>query len=118
MTPMTYSNEFGSGKWKYDFLTESSLTSIIDSTDIEDYEFHRIEKKYTVDDDRVGAIVQIIKDGRTLRAIIDFKRGDPTWNQIMNVTFNLGNDCDYYIFIHGDSLSLPDNEGSSDDLED
>ena len=118
MTKGNTAGDFGTSKWKEDFYKQESLTRIIDSTDIDDYKFHKIEKSYTVNYDRVGAIVQIKKDGRTLRAIIDFKRGDPTWNQIVDVTFSLGNDCDYYLFVHGDSLNLPDNESSSDDLED
>ena len=110
MTKRNSTGDFGSPKWIEAFLTEESLCSIIDSTDIEDYEFHRVEKSYTVDDDRVGAIVQIKKDRRMLRVIIDFKRGYGTWNQIMDMQFNLGNDCDNLIAVHGDNPEDGDEE--------
>jgi hypothetical protein len=108
MIKQNTTGDFASPKWIEDFLSENSLTSIIDSTDIEDYEFHRIEKTYTVNNDRVGAIVQIRKGGRTKRAIIDFKRGDATWDQLMDMTFNFGNDCDYQIAVYDYSQNVED----------
>jgi len=118
MTQTLNNNLFGSKEWRDDFLKQQSITSIIDKIDIGDYSFHRLEKSYTVNDDRIGAIVQIKKDERTLRAIIDFKRGNAMWNQIIDVKFNIGNDCDYYIIIHGDSRNFHDYKDHTDDWED
>jgi hypothetical protein len=116
MTKRNTAGDFGSPKWKEDFLTEESLDSIIDSTDIEDYEFHRIEKSYTVDDDRVGAIVQIKKGGRTKRVIIDFQRGKSTWEQLMDITFNIGNGSDSIIAVHGDGRNVEDENNDADEF--
>ena len=108
--------EFGSGKWKKEFYREKSLTSIIDSTDIKGYEFHRIEKKYTVDDNRVGAIVQIELSGRKKRVIIDFQRGESTWEQLMDITFNIGNGSDSLIAVHGDSRNIENENNDADEF--
>jgi len=97
-----YEDEFGSKKWKETFYKQSELTTIIDSIEIEKYKFLKIEKKYTVtnDNDRIGAVVQIEQNGRLKRVIIDVIDGSATYDQIMDVKFNIGNDCDYYIVIH------------------
>ena len=107
--------EFGSPKWKEEFYRQKSLTSIIDSTDIKGYEFHRIEKTYTVNDDRVGAIVQIQKDGKKKRAIIDFKRGDSTWDQLIDMKFSIGSSCDYFIAVYDNSWDFRDENNNTED---
>ena len=108
MTKINTAGDFGTSKWKEDFYKQESLTGIIDSTDIDDYKFHKIEKTYTVNDNRVGAIIQMEMDGRMKRATIDFKRGYATWNQLMDITFNIGNDCDYLLAVYGDSVTSGD----------
>jgi hypothetical protein len=118
MTKRNTTRDFGTSKWKEDFYKQDSLTSVIDSTDIEDYEFHRIEKTYTVNDDRVGAIVQIKQNDRMLRVIIDFRMGFATCDQIMDVKFNIGTDCDYFIIIYEDSRKFEDQMEYWDDVLD
>ena len=117
MTKRNTTGDFGSPRWIEDFYKQESLTRIINSTYIEGYEFNKVERRYSIDDDRVGAIVQIKKNGRTLRAIIDFKRGDVAWDQIIDTKFNIGNDCDFLIAVHGDSRNSEDMRDGDIDAE-
>ena len=100
--------EFGSNKWNEKFYQYRFLMGILFSTDIPNIEFHKIEKKYIINDDRIGAIVQVKRLDRILRVAIDFKCGYATWDQVIDLTYNIGNDCDFLIAVHGDDASYDD----------
>ena len=100
--------DFGTSKWNEPFFQDNFLMSILYSTDIENIDFHKIEKKYMIDDDRIGAIVQVKRLDRILRVAIDFKCGYATWDQVIDLTYNIGNDCDFLIAVHGDDASYDD----------
>lgn len=77
MMKIVTNNKFGSKIWNSSFFKEESLTRVINEINIGDYEFIRIEKTYTINDDRLGAIVHVKIDDRLNRIVIDFKQGKP-----------------------------------------
>ena len=107
--------DFGTSKWNKPFFQYNFLMGILYSTDIKNIEFHKIEKKYMIDDDRIGAIVQVKRLDRILRVAIDFKCGYATWDQVIDLTYNIGNDCDFQIAVHGDDASYKDDTSDLDE---
>ena len=107
--------DFGTSKWNKPFFQDHFLRGILYSTDITNIDFHKIEKKYMIDDDRIGAIVQVKRLDRILRVAIDFKCGYATWDQIIDLKYNIGNDCDFIIAVHGDDASYEDDDNEWDD---
>jgi hypothetical protein len=115
MRKQSKSIQFESKEWKRDFLKKESLSRIINCTDISGYHFYGIEKTYTVNQDRVGAIVLVQNYDEMLRVAIDFKSGFASWNQIIDLTYNLGDDCDYKIAVHGDNSEYADDQNDYHD---
>ena len=62
--------------------------------------FKDIAKQYLINNDRVSIIATMEDEDKHLeRAIIDVKTGFPTWEQMMDVTYAIGEDCERKIVV-------------------
>jgi hypothetical protein len=84
------------------FAKQETITRLLESIELSDYEINRIDHTYRIDPDRNGAVV-ILKDKKTerlLKATIDFKHGIPSWQQMMDLTFGIGEGSDIRIAVY------------------
>ena len=65
-------------------------------------EFKNVETKYQVDDFRTTTVINTINKvtGNRNKIVIDLILIEPTWQQMMDVTFDIGADCDKKIVIY------------------
>jgi len=93
--------DIDSKKYIEQFSKEETILNLFDAIKLNNYIFDRIERTYTFDDDRCGLIIQMVdKNTRRLsRVIIDIKHGEPTYRQLLDLTFDIGNDCDHKIAV-------------------
>ena len=71
--------------------------------------FIRVEKIYAIDDDRLALIIKT-KNKATFhskRILLDVIMGKPTWDQMMDIAFGLGLECNPRIVVY-DSCGEPD----------
>jgi len=96
---------FDCNKYLDHFSKEETVQSIVSRITSNNGTFSSIEKKYTFDEDRCGLIVQMTDKNtkRLSRVIIDIKHGKPTYQQLLEMTFDIGNDCDYSVAIFDDA---------------
>lgn len=87
--------------WREYFSKEEAIKDVLKTLDMKDYVFKNIITRYAIDDDRL-AITSTLKNtdtSRLERIIIDVKTGFPTWEEMMDVVYNMGSDCDTKIVI-------------------
>jgi hypothetical protein len=87
--------------WREYFSKEEAIKDLLKTVDMKDYVLKNIVTRYAIDDDQL-AITSILKNTNTSRLekiIIDVKTGFPTWEQMMDVVYNMGSDCDTKVVI-------------------
>lgn len=97
------------------FAKQETIARLLQSIELSDYDFIRIDRTYRIDPDRNGVVV-ILKDRKTenlLKATIDFKHGKPSWQQMMDITFGIGEGSDIRVAVH----DQPDSYDWTDDDE-
>jgi len=80
-------------------------------------EVENIETNNQVDDSRTTTVINTINkaSGNRNKIIVDLILSEPTWQQMMDVTFETGEDCDKKIVIYDDTWS-PGYEIDSSDM--
>jgi hypothetical protein len=93
---------------------EETITKLFKTLGMTNCQMVRIENTYRVDPDRFGVnlVLRRDTDKHYLKATVDFKRGKPTWRQMMDMTFGNGESSDLKIVV----FDGQDNEW--DDLDD
>ena len=94
-----------------EYLTEKkTIENLMDNIGISDQKFTGIETANKPDDDRFSVIFNTIKDGHGNkgRHIIDVIFGEPTWQQMMDITFGPGRECGTKIAIFDDAVEWSD----------
>jgi hypothetical protein len=97
----------------YSVADQETINRLIESLKLCEYELKRIDRTYRIDPNRNGTVI-ILKDTKTghqLKATIDFKNGKPSWEQMMDITFGIGEGSDIRI-------ALYDRPDTIDDLDD
>ena len=87
--------EYLGPKWREHFSKEETIKEILDVTSIEDQDFLHIERVYVIDEDRLGIVIKTQMRGTRCwnRVIVDVIMGEPTWDQMMDLTFSFGSEC-------------------------
>ena len=87
--------------WSEHFGRKEKINNLFKSININDVRLSHIQTTYSIDNNRyvVIAIVENI-DRNLSKVIIDMIIGEPTWSQLMDVTFNLGSDCSKKIILY------------------
>jgi len=100
-TTLTLKDSLGNNRREY-FTQKKTIREIMKQLDITNQKFIDIETTYTINDDRFGLIFKTSKNGygHTGRIIIDVIFNEPTWQQMMDVTFGIGYKCDKRIVIY------------------
>ena len=87
-----------------DSTCESEVKEIFNALEITDHRFKNIVTRYQIDDDRVSVVINTItKKGNIGRVLIDVINDEPTWFQLINVNFEIGQDCEIKIIVYNDS---------------
>jgi hypothetical protein len=83
------------------FSEKKTIETLMDKIGIDDQKFTGIETSNKPNDDRFSVIFNTIKDGHGNkgRHIIDVIFSEPTWQQMMDITFGVGAECDTKIVI-------------------
>jgi hypothetical protein len=88
--------------WREHFQEKETMQSIIDAAGLSDtHDFVQINSRYLIDDNRV-AVIALIKRKNTEvleKLIIDVIAGNSTFEQVYDVVYNTGADCDYRMII-------------------
>jgi hypothetical protein len=96
---------------------ENALRKLFDTLGISTREMVRVETTYTVEPNRYGMNVVLSSEleKQLLKATVDFKHGTPTWQQMMDVTFGIGESADLKITVFdGEDNELDDVDDSAD----
>ena len=81
-------------------LTQAEILSqLLTTIDLPHYRIKRIDRTYRMDHDRFAVIFVFQKqdDQGLQKGIVDVKHGQPSWQQMMDVTFGVGQGCDLRI---------------------
>jgi hypothetical protein len=97
----TLKEYFGNTPIEY-FMEKNAIETLMEKIGIGDQKLTGIETTSRINDDRFYVIFNTIKDGHGNkgRHIIDVIFSEPTWRQMMDVTFGAGPDCDSRIVIY------------------
>ena len=92
------------------FSEKDTIEDLMDQIGISEQKYTGIETTSKIKDDRFYVIFKTIKDGHGNkgRHIIDVIIGDPTWQQMMDVTFDAGCECDTRIVIYDEAAQWND----------
>jgi len=86
--------------WRECFSDKELIRDILSAVDEKHLHFKDIAKQYLIDDDRLSLILTLEDEDKHLeRAIIDVKTSFPTWEQMMDVVYTIGQDCETKIVI-------------------
>jgi hypothetical protein len=91
-----------SGNWRKYFQEEDTLIKIMDTAGLNNsHDFVRIHSRYLINDDRVAIIVVIKQKATDIldKMIIDVIAGFPSFEQFIDVIYDVGADCDYHVII-------------------
>jgi len=92
---------FESG-WQKHFQEKETIQNILDAAGLSgSHDFVQINSKYLIDDNRI-AIIALIKrkNSKVLeKLIIDVIAGNSSFDQVIDVVYNIGSDCDYRMII-------------------
>ena len=97
----TLKEYFGNTPIEY-FTEKNAIETLMDEIGISDQKFTGIETTSRINDDRFYVIFNTVKDGHGNkgRHIIDVIFSEPTWQQMMDVTFGVGAECDSRMIIY------------------
>lgn len=85
---------------------ETEVNKIFAALNIQDQTFKNIVTRYQIDDNRFSVIINTLTNrGNIGRVLIDVIEGSPTWFQLKNVNFEIGQRCDTKIIICNDSIN-------------
>ena len=101
--------EYLGPEWREYFRKEQTIKEILLASEIDDQVFAEIEKIYAIDDDRLALIIKT-RNKDTLYSnwiMLDVIMGKPTWDQMMDIAFGLGLECNPRIVVY-DSCGDPD----------
>lgn len=92
-------NKFTTDKSLNYFQKETTVLKILSETGNVGYEFVSIEKTYTIDRNRCGLIVQLhdTKSKEVQKAIFDIKHGHSNSDQVFELLYGQGADCNIKI---------------------
>jgi hypothetical protein len=87
--------------WQRNFCNDETVKQILKAAGIEDQDFVNIHRTCTIDNKRLAVIVNTMKKDTLYsnRVIIDVIMGEPTWDQMMDVTFYIGTGCNPRIIV-------------------
>ena len=93
--------ECSSEDWKRRFSSKEEIAELLNSIRIDDCELKDIMNTYLIDHNRLVVIARVRKkaNGRLKKIVIDVKTGEPTFQQMMDLTFNLGSDSDKRVVV-------------------
>jgi hypothetical protein len=95
--------EYFESDWRKHFQETDAVQSILDASGLSDsLEFVQINSRYLIDDNRVAVIALIKRKNSKLleKLIIDVIEGDPSFEQLMDVIYNVGADCEYRVVLY------------------
>jgi hypothetical protein len=92
------------------FVKKDTIEDLLNKIGIDKQKFVGIESTKIISDERFSVIFNTIKEGNGIkgRHIIDVISTEPTWQQLMDVTFGAGADCDTKIVIYDNSAQWND----------
>ena len=87
--------------WSEHFGRKEKIDDLFKNININDVRLSHIQTTYSIDNNRYVVIAIVENIDRDLsKVIIDMIIGEPTWSQLMDVTFNLGSDCSKKIILY------------------
>jgi hypothetical protein len=110
--------EYFESDWRKHFQEQDTIQSILDAAGLSDsHDFVQIKSKYVINDNRLAVIVLVRRKSKDVleKMIVDIIAGNPSFEQFLDVGYNVGSDCDYRVIMydgntknHGDTLYLPE----------
>jgi len=94
-------------KMKEIFGNKKTIGKIFNTLEIDNHVITKIHSTYTIDDDRCAIIVltKNMVSSKREKILIDVNAGEPTWKQMIDVTFGIGSDCDKIIVLFDSYVS-------------
>jgi hypothetical protein len=101
--------EYLGAEWRDHFRKDKTIKEILHASGIDDQIFVSIEKTYAIDDDRLALIIKTKNKGtfHSNWIMLDVIMGEPTWDQMMDIAFGIGVECNPRIVVY-DSGGDPD----------
>lgn len=89
--------------WREYFQKEDVILKIVEAAGLNrDHDFVKVNSKYFIDENRIAIILLLRRKGTEIldKVIIDTISGYPSFEQIMDVFYNIGSDCDYRVVLY------------------
>ena len=95
--------------WKEYLRSENNIKELLAAVGIDEYELGikdhtsiEIMTRYSVNDTRHGVVVKTknMKTGHVGSIVVDSTRGEPTWKQMLELAFEVGEQCDKRIVVY------------------
>ena len=95
--------EYFESDWRKHFQEEETVQSILDAAGLSDsHDFVQVNSRYLINDNRVAVIALVRRKNSKLleKLIIDVIAGWPSFEQLRDVVYNIGSDCDYHAILY------------------
>ena len=87
--------------WQMVFSNEKEIKEVLKNAGVKNQDFQSIHRTCSIDENRLTLIVNTIRKDTLYanRVVIDVIMGEPTWDQMMDVTFGVGHGCNPRIIV-------------------
>ena len=102
ITHLSFGDYFESD-WRKHFQEKDTVQSILEAADLSySHDFVQINSRYLIDNNRVAVITLVRRKNTEVldKLIIDIIAGDLSFEQFIDVVYNIGSDCDYRMILH------------------
>ncbi|MEJ2286925.1 MAG: hypothetical protein P8X85_25445 [Desulfobacterales bacterium] len=96
--------------WIEYFTRKETIENLLRTINNGHQKFVGVESIKKVNNDRISVIFSTIKDGHSNRGynLLDIILDEPTWEQMMDITFGIGHRCDIRIVVYDKAAELGD----------
>ena len=102
LTHLSFKQHFGND-WRKYFEEQNTVQKVLNASGLSSsHDFVQINSRYLIDDNRVSVIALIKRKNTEIldKLIIDIISGLPQFEQLMDVLYNVGSDCDYRVVLY------------------
>jgi len=110
VTHVSFKECFPNG-WREYFRKEDVILKIIENAGLNhNHDFVKVNSVYLIDDNRIALIILLRRRGTEIldKLIVDVIASYPEFEQIMDVIYNNGNDCDYRMILYDENVKHED----------
>jgi hypothetical protein len=92
--------------WREYFRREDVLLKVLEAAGLTStHDFVQVNSRYLIDNHRIAIILLLRRKGTEIldKVIVDVTSSHPRFEQLMDVFYNIGSDCDYRVIVYDEN---------------